>query len=276
MEHEEQAVREARSAGLLRSAAAAPREPGYADLVEATLGEDVRAATPGGAVELGERLLRKQTLEQYFEMALAGTLPRLRALRAGEVQKLHPVHLQIVMMKACGVPRKRIAQELDVTEATVTNVTKHPDAQFLLSKILSYAADEVINVETRMEAMLPEALDILAVAMREGTTETRVKVAFGLLDRRGYGKVETTRIVNEVKVERDKADLLNTALREVREIEDVEYVVYDTRDESREAGSAGNAPSGTKVAPAQPGGAVEPPNSHSPAPPGAEPQRRTA
>lgn len=175
-------------------------------------------------------------MEPFFEAALAGTLPRLRRLRYWEPDTLNAQHLQIIMMKACGFSQTRIARLLGVTDGYISITVNHPDAQYLLAKMLSYAADKVIDIDARMDAMLPEALDILADVMRDDKTAAalRTKVAFGMLDRRGYGVIERKTVVSTtVNVAPEQAGLLTAAIGEARELVGVNYRVYVNAGEAR-------------------------------------------
>lgn len=141
-------------------------------------------------------LAKSPQLEELFKQALEGTLPRGRALKSWEPERLTPTALQIIVLRATGMRQRRIAEFLNETQGTnltdssVSIICNHPDAQHILAKILSFAADEVSDIDTRIKAYAGEAVDVAARIMRT-TPDQRLaaKTAFEFLDRAGYNTV---------------------------------------------------------------------------------------
>lgn len=171
---------------------------------------------------------QREEIEDLFDMALAGFLPRTRDLKPWEPDKLNARHLQIINLKGAGLSNKKIAELLDIAEATVSVIVNHPDSQYILARMLAYAAENVVDVETRIRATAPLAheklVQILTTSKKE---ESVIKVAFGFLDRAGYGAVQKSES-NEtvtINVPREEASLIKAAILESRNIKDADYVV---------------------------------------------------
>jgi transcriptional regulator len=174
-----------------------------------------------------EGIAQRESIEELFDAALAGFLPRSRELKPWEPDKLNPRHLQIINLRAAGVSNRKISEMLNIGEANVSVVTNHPDAQYILARIIAYAAENVADVEARIRATAPLAherlVDILTTSKKE---ESVIKVAFGILDRAGYGAVQKAEVkqTHEVVVAKTEATLISQAIRESQQIQEADYV----------------------------------------------------
>lgn len=203
---------------------------------------------------LGLNPTQRGDMDALIKQALSGTLPRERSLKSWEPNKLNPAHIEMIFMRACGLRPGRIAEIMGYDSSTVSVVLNHPDARTILSKVMSYAADEVIDIDTRLQGMLGEAVDTLAGVMRSGKEENRMKVAFGILDRKGYGKETKVKTTHEIMVPEKHMGLLSAALQEsqqLRNIGEADYVIVeqpappiDQPGSVREGSEAGRTPSG--------------------------------
>lgn len=160
----------------------------------------------------------RHELQGLITRAMTGTLPRIRTLKEWEPDKLNARHVQMVMMRASGLKNNLIAELLDVGEANVSVVLGHPDAQFLLTKVLSYAAESVTDIPTRLKAHAGEALDTALHWMRHGSDRVASKNAFELLKMAGYGAEQKSTVTHNVTLPAAQANQLTEALAESRDI----------------------------------------------------------
>lgn len=149
-----------------------------------------------------------------------GTQPRISVLgselKNGQALELTPLHKTIIAFRAAGLRRNEIAEVLKVTPATVTNVTKHPDAQPILARL---TADHVAEVskDTRqsIEAASMEAFLKVQNLMREGKSETvQMNCAFDIMDRAGFKPKEAAPIIQVALG--DNAGVFLEAIREMK------------------------------------------------------------
>lgn len=168
---------------------------------------------------------RREELNVLLTKAMSGQIPRDRDLKDEEPDVLSPAHIQIILLKAGGMKQRAIAELLDYTEGRVSTIVNHPDAQYLIHKILGYAADSAVDVPTRLRAGSAEMLGIVAdVARGAEKEETKLKAAFGWLDRAGHGKIETQKHEHSMSVSEKGASRLAGAIKEAMEVEKGEDV----------------------------------------------------
>jgi transcriptional regulator len=170
---------------------------------------------------------KRQQLDQLIAMAMSGLLPRARELKYWEPAQLDERHLQAVMMRAAGLQQGYIAKTMGWTDAWTSIVLNHPDAQYLLTKIVSYAGDNVLDIQSRIRAHAGEALDKVVEVMRT-TQDHRLASsnAFELLKMAGYGAVEKKQVEHSVAIPMEKAGLLTAALEESNKIRALEGIDY--------------------------------------------------
>lgn len=187
--------------------------------------EEVEGYLPGGPLSA-----LPEDVEELFEIAMAGLLPRNRSLKPWEPAKLNPRHLQIIMLKATGLKNKVIAKMLDIKEPNVSVVVNHPDSQLILAKMLASASQNVTDVQAKLEAAAPAITErLVGIALNSKSEAIAAKVGFGLIDRAGYGakqKVEAE-VKHSFSVPADHAALLSDAIREASNIQDAEYVIVN-------------------------------------------------
>jgi hypothetical protein len=132
--------------------------------------------------------LKKLAMEELIARCLSGLLPRSRPLKSWEPDTLDERHIQAILLRATGMKQNAIAAVTGWEESWVSVVLNHPDAQFILTKLLSYAADNVIDLTTRIKATAPEAFDTVVTVMRTSNDEkVRTANAFEILKMAGYG-----------------------------------------------------------------------------------------
>lgn len=172
---------------------------------------------------------KRQELDQLIAMAMSGLMPRARELNYWEPKQLDERHLQAIMMRAAGLQQNYIATQMGWTAAWTSIVLNHPDAQYILTKMVGYAADQVLDVQARVKAVAGEALDTVVEVMRSSNDQRlRSQNAFELLKMAGYGAVEKKQVEHTVAIPKDNMALLTTALEEstaLRAIEGIDYRV---------------------------------------------------
>lgn len=131
-----------------------------------------------------------------IDRALRGDLPREREPKYWEPRILTPAHINMVLDRAGGFSLVEIAERWDYSAVQVANVLGHPDAQTILSTILSLQAEQLTSIDSRLKAMAPEALNVKAAILRDPAAppSVRDRVASDILDRAGYApkqKIET-------------------------------------------------------------------------------------
>ena len=201
---------------------------------------------PGGLGEKVSRMMKRPNVEVLLEAAVEGRLPRSRSLKPWEPAKLNPRTLQIVLLRATGLKQRMIAEMMDLDEGHVSVIVNHPDSQYLLTRLIGYAADEVVDIRTRIEAYTGEALDTVVEVMRNTDDDKlRSANAFGILDRHyaSAPKGGAAGSGDSVQMPAETMNLLVEALKETREIQDAQYVVVDAQEGADSSASMVPGPS---------------------------------
>jgi sugar phosphate isomerase/epimerase len=121
----------------------------------------------------------------------------------------------MVMMRSAGWRVKAIAAHLGVNYNVVCTVLNSPDAKALLSKLLSYAADHLLEIEARIKSHAGEMLDTIVDTVRTTKSEQlKVSSAFKLLEMAGHGAIEKRQVEQVVKVEGPQVSRILAALDE--------------------------------------------------------------
>lgn len=221
---------------------------------------DMLQETPPAEAPVG--VVKRQELDQLIAMAMSGLMPRSRELNYWEPKLLDERHLQAVMMRASGLQQSFIAKSMGWTDAWTSVVLNHPDAQYILTKMVSYAADQVLDVQARVKAHAGEALDKVVEIMRS-TNDQRLASsnAFEILKMAGYGAVEKKQVEMQVSIPQKNLNLLQAALEESNQIAVIESSIYRS--------VPGPTNSESPVVPENSGsvGAVQPPGSEVQEPP---------
>lgn len=175
-----------------------------------------------------DRLQGKRTeLSTLFRQVMAGELPRGRALKPNEPDRLDERHLNIIMLRASGMDQGIIARTTGFTEPWVSIVLNHPDAQSVLATIVGYAADNVIDLNKRIQATAPEAFDKVVRVMRTTPDEGLAsRNAFEILKMAGYGAVEKKSVKHEFGLSDEGAKELAQAMREAQGLGKVEFAEF--------------------------------------------------
>lgn len=168
-------------------------------------------------------------IQQLFQLALEGSLPRNRELKYWEPDRLNERHLTMLMMRASGIKQRDIARIMGVTDANVSVVMNHPDGVYVLTRLQAARFSMPTEYEKRLEDLNSYAVDAIEELLQDTEVPAikRVPAAFKLLEMNGHGrkKVEETKTVN-VNLNASSAELglLTRALREVQEIPEINYI----------------------------------------------------
>lgn len=178
-------------------------------------------AGEGDAVALEYMRARQEHLNMMITRALTGELGRHRPLKYWENLRLRPIHLQIIMMRAAGFKIKAIASAVELSDVRVRQVCNHPDALTLISLLVSHAAEDLLDIKTRIKAHAGEALDTVVQVMRNSKNDgLRSQNAFKLLEMAGYGAVEKKEVEHSLKMEKEVGERLFGALAEASDYEE--------------------------------------------------------
>lgn len=215
-------------------------------------------------IDLASRQIKRRAIDVLMAKAMAGQLPRYRALKSWEPDKLDERHIQAVLMRAGGMSQNRIAEYLGWEPAWTSVILNHPDAQYLLTRIVSYAADNVIDLQERIKATAPEAFDTVVEVMRSTNDEKlRSANAFEILKMAGYGakKEPTIQVNTQVNngISSKVLGQLTQAIQDARRIQEVEYEVLPSAGPESEGSVVPDSLDGSQ-------GVAEPPGGGSPVP----------
>ena len=211
-------------------------------------------STPSDSHEV-ELLAKHERLTQTMRAVLSGEVARGRDRKYWENLQLKPQHMQMLIMKAAGFTNNYIAEALDYTPARVSVILNHPDAQVALAALVSYQAEELLDVRARIKAHAGEALNVKLDLMRNSKSDAVRNVAAGdILAAAGYGAVNKSVNLNanvQARLEPEEAADLKSALRESMEV-DAEYFsqgppVSGTNRKAIPAGQEVSVPSEVQV-----------------------------
>lgn len=171
---------------------------------------------------------KEKRLAALLGDALTGDLARGRSLKYWENLKLKPQHIQILIMKAAGYNNRMIAKQMGLTESRVSILVNHPDSLTILSRLVSFQAENLLDIKARIQAHAGEALDTALYLMRNSENQAvRAKAAFSLLDRAGYGAVQKVEATHRLEMPAEQARDLTKVLAEAREVEDADWEIEE-------------------------------------------------
>lgn len=146
-------------------------------------------------------------LQEIITSAIRGDLPRDREPKEWELNKLKPVHINMLLDKLTGkFTLEQLAEKYSYASPHhLSMVINHPDAQTIMSTILSMSADRVMDVNERLKHLAPEALNVKVELMRTAKLESvRDKAASDVLAMAGYGKREESKSAGTVNDNRQQ------------------------------------------------------------------------
>lgn len=159
-------------------------------------------------------------VDSLFELARLGKIPRSRALKQGEPEILKPQHLDIVLRRAMGFSPGQIARDMDLTGPWVSTILGHPDAQFLVTRLMSLRAmGGATSVQDKLEAAAHEMLDIaLYHARNVKSPVVSQKSAFELMKMAGYGAAQKVDVTQTNRLDNEQVTRLAGALEEAARV----------------------------------------------------------
>jgi len=182
----------------------------------------------------------EQTLyDRLRDVATSAAPEHMRAVNSAK--NLLPQHIPILLLRVQGFRSAEIASMLGITPATVYRVLNSQPGRAMLLKLYAEAGLAVADAGRAFLEAAPMAADVVIELAQEGNKEeTRLKAAFSILDRAGYGATKKTEAKHTVEVNATvstkELDELRTALREAIEIEaDFEVVVQDAPEDAEDA-----------------------------------------
>lgn len=169
---------------------------------------------------------KHRAIDDLMSEVMAGRAPRGRELLPWEPDRIDERHLQIIMLRSCGMDQGRIAQITGFTEPWVSIILNHPDAQYVLARMVSYSADNVLDMQTRIQAVAHEAFDTVVDVMRTSRDEKlRSRNAFEILAMAGYGPTQriSATVEHSVAAPNEKIDALTRAIEESKQVAVIDY-----------------------------------------------------
>lgn len=161
-------------------------------------------------------------------------------LKSYHPNKFSQRHKLVCTLHAAGLRNVEIAEVLDYSEERVSMILNDPRAEKHIQQAAKAVQSSVADVGLRLKLLASEAVDELEYELRAVTdVKVRQRAAFGVLDRAGYGRMETqVRVSGELS---DQAvEELSDALREENVIEaDYDFVEPDDADYEAHGDSAG-------------------------------------
>lgn len=110
--------------------------------------------------------------------------------KAYAITKLWDTHHEILRLLALGMKGKAIADRLNVSPQTVSNVRNSPEGRRLLSLLHARRDTSVIGIQQRIHELLPKAVDTMEEAMEEADWPVRKAAAKDLLEMGGFKAIE--------------------------------------------------------------------------------------
>lgn len=147
-------------------------------------------------------------------LAEGKTLDHLPALR-----QVRPWHRQLARVVAAGMRPGEISAAFGYTPATVSKILASPLFQAEVARIEAGAEAEITSVVRDLHLMSSRAAEVLDEALDADVSNwqeraRRTEVAFGVLDRAGYGR--TSKLIHMEDPEKEESDEAKKAfLREL-------------------------------------------------------------
>jgi hypothetical protein len=164
-----------------------------------------------------------ERLTQLMTKVQAGDICRGRSLKYWENLKLKPKHLQMLLMSAAGFSNGAIASATGYTESRISVILNHPDSLAVLSALISMAAEDTLDVKSRIQAHAGEALDIALDVMRNTRNDNvRKDAAFEILKMAGYSGVDKKATLHVHRLEAPQAERIVEGLGSIEEDEDID------------------------------------------------------
>lgn len=166
-------------------------------------------------------------------------LPEFEPEKYYQPKKWGIKHRQCVALHLAGWTNNEIAEALDWTPAKVSITINDPRAHHDSENVLAPVADVARSVSQKLEEASSDAFEVAMEILHQGEKdETRLKAAFGLLDRAGYTPIKRElKLEGEIPADPELVEQMRKTLLESKSIsakyvvkpavQDAEYEIMD-------------------------------------------------
>jgi hypothetical protein len=146
-----------------------------------------------------------------------------------DIKRVWAHHHEILRMVVLGKSNVEIAESLNITPQTVSNVRNSPLVADILKKLMHERDEETVNISKRIEEFTPVAVrlleEVIAGNIPGASIALRAKYADRHLARTGYGVVTKVQSLHGTL---SKDDIEDIKARAVRAAEDAGIIVEST------------------------------------------------
>lgn len=151
------------------------------------------------------------------ELLIGGVKALSAPLRDHDVATLRPIHKQIIALSAAGCKNREIAEMLDVGEAWVSKILRHPEAQALRNEMVAeYVTALHGDARELIASHTKEAILTVVGLMRSSKDNIRLMAAKDVLDRGGF-KPQERILATNINLSASDAAAIQAALHEMHE-----------------------------------------------------------
>jgi len=144
--------------------------------------------------------------------------------RKYHIKDMQDIHKEITRLIFLGMKNVDIAEKLNITPATVTNVRQSAIVQKELSLMQGAANNDTIDVARRIKELMTPAVDVLEDILsntnKDASFPLKAKVAFGVLDRNGMSPVHKVANISG-KLTKDDMEEIKAKARQFGPIIDI-------------------------------------------------------
>jgi len=164
-----------------------------------------------------------QSLFDRLKQVAIAASPDLMRRAVDDGRQLKPEHLPVILMRVQGMRPAEIAGVLNIAPVTVYRILRSVPGQNLLTQLYAEAGIQMGDIGRTFQEAAPMAAEVLLELAETATKEeTRLKAAFNILDRAGYGATKKSESVHKVEVSAVGVSAiaeLREALQEALEVE---------------------------------------------------------
>lgn len=130
------------------------------------------------------------------------------------VKSIWDSHLEIARMLVLGYTPQKIAEKLNISEQTVSNVRNTPVIKEKLDELHAVRDADVIQIKKEVLALVPRALEVISEIMNASYARTteRLRAAISILDKGVPAQIETKN--QTLILSQDDIDELNNRFQE--------------------------------------------------------------
>lgn len=130
-------------------------------------------------------------IQGLIERCMSGDEPLGRSLKAWEVLKFNPNHVNMCVLRASGFRNQEISQILNESPAHISQILCHPYGLKLVRALSIRSSVKVFDIRTKLEDYASDLLDqTFAQTLVSDDLDTVSKVTFNMLDRAGYSPAQ--------------------------------------------------------------------------------------